>query len=137
MVRSLSCNAFLKNLTLLAVHAMDESATSKYAKDYFSTKPDLFSRDNLQFIYLTTLNVKDSGFDLIINNLNKFDSVIDKRELRNFLKFIIKRSAFLNIIINTRLGIPKIGTSMKSCCTKNIHFLQKMFSFKLKPLSYR
>jgi len=85
---------FLKNLTLLAVHAMDESAMSKYAKDYFSTNPDLLSNDNLQFIYLTTLNVRDTGFGLIVNNLSKFDSVVNKKELRSFLNFVIKRSEF-------------------------------------------
>src|ERR1017187_4471475 len=89
-------SAFLKNLTLLAVHALDEIATSKYAKDYLKKQSDLLSNDNMQFIYTSTRKSTDTGFILMMNNLQKFEKVINKKDLYGLLEMIIIRSQFLN-----------------------------------------
>jgi thioredoxin-related protein len=93
--------SFLKNLTLQALNAQDESAISKYANDYYSTQKNLLDSSNLFFIYQTTLNVADTGFTLMCNNLGKFETVVEKKRLQTTLQFIIIRSEFL---LNNNIG---------------------------------
>ena len=86
--------SFLKNLTLLALHAYDIPAISKYANDYYATQTDLLSNENLEFVYKTTLSTDDTGFTLMLHNLKKFKTVIDTQTLHTTLIMIIIRSEF-------------------------------------------
>ena len=92
--------AFLKNLTVLAIHAYDLQAASKYAKEYYATQKDLLSKDNLEFVYRTTFNVSDTGFTLMMHNLSKFETVIDPQRLHSDLVMIIIQSELQTINAN-------------------------------------
>lgn len=86
---------FLKNLTLLALHSNEAAATAKFAKEYILLKPKVLNtNDDLQFIYETARTTKDTGFILIMNNLDRFESVIEKKRLSTTLKTIIMQSEF-------------------------------------------
>jgi len=85
-------SSFLKNLTLLALRAYDMPAISKYAKDYFATQTDLLSKENLEFVYKTTLSVSDTGFTLMVHNAGVFETVIDSQTLHVNLVMTIIRS---------------------------------------------
>ena len=69
--------SFLKNLALLAADAYDPPAISKYAKEYYTTQSDLLSKQNLEFVYKTTLNASDTGFILMLHHPDLFETVID------------------------------------------------------------
>jgi len=86
--------SFLKNLTLLAINAQDEIAISKYAKNYYASQSNLLDSTNLFFLYQTTLNTADTGFKLMSDNIEKFETVVEKKRLQNSLQFIIIRSEF-------------------------------------------
>jgi thioredoxin-related protein len=94
---------FLKKLTLMALQEFERDATSKYAKAYLATNPDLENKETRDFIYRTTSYSSDTGFSIMLNNMAKFEAVIDKNELHNYLAMIIlgsetikNSSAFVN-----------------------------------------
>jgi thiol-disulfide isomerase/thioredoxin len=86
--------ALLKNLAILALHANDMPNSSKYAKEFLATKPNLQSKENLQFVFETTTNTSDKGFNLMINNIAKYETVIDKNQLHNSLARMILQEQY-------------------------------------------
>lgn len=92
---------FLKNLTLLALHSNEATATAKFAKEYILLRPEILNtNDDLQFIYETARTTKDTGFIMIMNNLYRFESVIEKKRLSTTLKTIIMQSEFAANYLN-------------------------------------
>ena len=89
-------SAFLRNLTLLALYADDDSGISKYSHSYFLLNPNLLTKDNMELIYETTRSAKDTGFHLMLNNLSLFESVVPKQELHRALTWLILRSEYYN-----------------------------------------
>lgn len=85
---------FLKKLTLLSLRSLNDSATSKFAKAYISTIPNLKDSEDLRFIYETTKSITDTGFNLMMKNLSKFEAVVGVKELNNTLKMIIFKNEF-------------------------------------------
>lgn len=73
--------SFLKNLVRLAIHSGEDSAASIYTKDYLSAEPNIFSKDNMLFLFEITRSSDDIGFSLMTNNIGKFTTVVDKEEI--------------------------------------------------------
>jgi len=94
--------SFLKTLTQMAINAQDENAISIYSRDYYSSQKNLLDSSNLFFVYSTTLNAEDTGFKLMSNNIEKFETVVEKKTLESTLQFIIVRSEFL---LNNNIGL--------------------------------
>lgn len=94
--------AFLRNLAFIAKHALKDSLASKYAKEYLQTQNDLFTRDNMQFINETTQNIADTGFSLVLHNIEKFETILSKEKILNSLTTIVVQSEFsdTNIKVN-------------------------------------
>ena len=92
---------FLKNLTLLALSVDEAESTAKFAKDYILKKSKVLDTDDdLKFIYQTARATKDTGFIIIMNNLDKFESVIEKKRLYTTLRTIIMQSEFAANYLN-------------------------------------
>jgi thioredoxin-related protein len=83
---------FLKNLALIAIHAFDRPAASKYANEYLATNPYIQNKENMLFIYKTTSSTSDTGFSIMLKSMAKFEAVVDKNELHNSLVMIILES---------------------------------------------
>jgi thiol-disulfide isomerase/thioredoxin len=83
---------FLRNLTILAKNSIENSMASKYAKEYIRTQTNLLSNQNMQFLYETTSSTTDTGFTIIMNNIEKFELVVNKSELLNSLRIIVFQS---------------------------------------------
>lgn len=128
--------AFLKNLTLLTINCLDETLRAKYAKDYLSTQGNFFSNDNLLFIYQSTKSTTDTGFNLMMKNIKKFESVVDKKELLYTLKMIIIPSEFLQAD-NKGDWTTKQWNSYANGLKKKYVFLAEDILFRVKIITYR
>lgn len=83
-------NEFLKRLTLLSMESFEDSNRMKFAKEYIRSMPDLIKNSDLiQFVFQTTRNIRDTGFRLMLNNLNAFEHIIGKDQLHISIKTII------------------------------------------------
>jgi len=112
---------FLKNLTLLALQANDGPAISKYAKEYYVTQTDLLSKENLEFVYMTTLNASDTGFNLMLQNLGLFEAVVDSQRLHTKLVMIIIQSEFERYNALARSSDEKKWTDFESVLIEKYH----------------
>jgi hypothetical protein len=57
-----------------------------------AANPDIQSKENMLFIYKTTSHSSGTGFSIMLNNLARFEAVVDKNELHNSLAMIILES---------------------------------------------
>ncbi len=71
-------SAFLHSLTDQAMNAYDMENAGKIANDYLATQPDLFTPQNLALLRDVTQKSSDKGFQTILNNSAKVDSVLGK-----------------------------------------------------------
>ena len=69
---------FLKKLSIIAQEAYDKANTKKISKEYLQTQPDYTTADNLVFLNRFTKTSKDTGFVVIMNNVEKFDALRGK-----------------------------------------------------------
>ena len=92
---------FLKKLALLALQSEEPAATAKLAREYISSNPQVLNnRDDIEFVFKTARTIRDTGFILIMNNLSKFEKVIEKKELFTTLKTIVMQSEFAANYLN-------------------------------------
>lgn len=84
--------SFLRKLAFLAIKAGDEETRTEVIKKYILLVDQSEDSNYLKFIFETCRNTADTGFSIILNSLNKFETVIDKNELYSTLQSIIVRS---------------------------------------------
>jgi thioredoxin-related protein len=84
--------SFLKKLVFLAIKAWDDETATKIVKKYILLSDQSEDSNYLKFIFETCRNTSDTGFSIILNKLNKFETVIGKNELYSTLQSIIVRS---------------------------------------------
>jgi len=89
--------SFLNTLAILSMKAFDGEITAKVMKDFINTDPEL-NNSNVNLIFQTTQSVKDTGFSLIMSNIDKFELIIGNDDLKGKLKQLIINSEQENMI---------------------------------------
>lgn len=71
-------SAFLHQLTKASMNAYDLENQSKVANDYLATQHNLYTADNLMLLRDVTQSSSDKGFQILLNNEAKVDSILGK-----------------------------------------------------------
>lgn len=71
-------SSFLHRLTEASMDAYDTENESKIANDYLATQPNVYTQNNLTVLKEVTQKSSDKGFQLVLNNPAKIDSVLGK-----------------------------------------------------------
>ncbi len=71
---------FLRNLAIMADEKKDTANANAVANNYIKIMGSIFEEQNLRFIIHFTRKTSDAGFEAIINNLSKIDSIMGKDE---------------------------------------------------------
>jgi thioredoxin-related protein len=82
-------SAFLRALTFMAINAFEDSAARVYFNSYYPTQKNLLVKENLEMIFQVTQHKQDTGFALMVNNLETFEQVIPKEQLLSYLENIL------------------------------------------------
>jgi thioredoxin-related protein len=67
--------SFLKELTLAALDISDTSISGPASKEYMKKLGDIYTKDNLFFIAISTKSSIDTGFKIFLNNSLKIDKI--------------------------------------------------------------
>ncbi len=68
--------AFLKNMAEVAQGAYEQQMASELASAYLETQPDLYTKENLEFLAKFSTDSKSKGFQVMLNEGAKVDAVL-------------------------------------------------------------
>jgi len=88
--------AFLKKAALAAMDAYDMDNGEMISNEYLATQKDLYTKENLDFISIFTLNSKDAGFKAMLKNPAKADAVLGNGVAEGLIQRIIIKEEILN-----------------------------------------
>ena len=76
---------FLRNLTLLSLHAYEDSVTSQVSKLYLSSVGNNYTTDDYKFINEVTNNASDTGFTIMLQHIKDFESAVGAKAFHEHL----------------------------------------------------
>ena len=77
--------SFLKNLTLLALHAYDDSVTPVVSKLYLSSLGNTLTANDYKFINEVTNRASDTGFTIMLHHIKDFESAVGAKAFHEHL----------------------------------------------------
>jgi hypothetical protein len=96
-------SAFLHDLAMMAVREKDGSNVSIISKDYIIGLKNVYSKNNLSFILKFTKRSIDTGFTILIKNMNKVSNVIGENQVEPLLRSIIGKEEIEPYLVNKAL----------------------------------
>lgn len=100
-------SAFLRQLTAASMSAYDMENGSKIANDYFATQPDLYTSANLLLLRDMTQSSADKGFQMMLSNPGRVDSVLGKGTANAITQNIILREDVYPKLFPRRVNSPQ------------------------------
>jgi thioredoxin-related protein len=119
---------FLKKLANASQEAYDQKNMALASNAYLATQKDLFTKDNLEFIDRFTSKVKDAGFPLMLNNIDKFNQLKGAGETEKKLVQILLQDEVYPRIFSKDAGTPDWVAISSNLNTKYRQFAQEVLS---------
>jgi hypothetical protein len=108
----------LRTLSTMAFDAYDMPTANKVSQQYLATQTDLYTKENLDFIFKFTSNSKTQGFALVLNNPDKINKVLGKGMAEDKLMGIIIQEDVYPVILKrnatTEPDFSALNTSLTS-----------------------
>jgi len=115
----------------------DGKNTQTYVNDYFNSRPNLRDTSTMRFVYKTTKSIDDTGFKLMLANINNFESVLGKKEIKiRLMDMIIEAQFSANINSWGKWDLKKWNAYSISLKKKYSAFSEDLL-FKIKVAFFR
>ena len=123
----------LKQLAFAAELAKDEENAAKFADAYMLVQKNLYTKDNMQFVSRFAKTSESKAFQLILNNIEKVDSILGKGRSNEILSNVIVMErinpAFSNrsvdidsLVAATQAKYPTVNLSKSADMVKILFF---------------
>lgn len=116
----------LKAITNAAGVANEINLINKFSAEYLATQTDLYTKSNLEFIDTYTTNSKSKGFQVLLENRAKVDSVLGEGKTAKIISDIVITEEILPAQRQKNVDFHILGATLKSKYpfldfSKNIH----------------
>ncbi len=129
--------ATLRTLSLMALDAYDMPTANKISEAYIQTQSDLFTKENLDFVFKFTSNAKSQGFAMLMNNTEKVNAVLGKGMAEDKLMGIIVQEEVYPVILKRNATAEPDFASLNSNIEKKYPKFAAEATAKSKVIYYQ
>lgn len=108
----------LKQLAFAAELAKDEENATKFADAYIAAQKNLYTNDNMQFVSRFAKTSASKGFQIILHNIDKVDSILGKGRSNEILSSVIVRESINPAFANSSIDIDSLVADVQAKYTK-------------------
>ncbi len=129
--------ATMRTLSLMALDAYDMPTANKVSEAYIQTQSDLFTKENLDFVFKFTSSAKSQGFPLLMNNTEKVNAVLGSGKAEDKLMGIIVQEEVYPVILKRNATAEPDFASLNSNLEKKYPKFAAEATAKSKVIYYQ
>ncbi|MEJ2880153.1 thioredoxin family protein [Pedobacter sp. GR22-6] len=104
----------LRQLALAANGAGDQENATKFADAYLATQKELYTKDNMEFLSRFVQKSNSKGFELMLNNMTKVDSILGPGKANEILSSVIVRESINPVFSNTHSDVDSLVSAVQA-----------------------